>query len=759
MVFGQPAPPRLETISPWYKQYVTNRGSGLVRVPHSRPRGLALAPEPDGRFTAIGSVLAPEASRHLMPSGAVLWWLVRPDLPAQRRAELVALLRRTRLGVGLICAGPRDVTAWTGERVECGARLLNAGVEAAAVTVSWTITRDDKLVRTRRASLTLAPGAARGVLAPDAADLPPGEYRVTTVASLAGEAVDEVRGWLRVVDPAALRRTDRRVAVRGDRFVVGGKPVFLNGVNYWPRNVSGLEPSRFHSGWLLPHNYDPEVVEADLATMARLGLNLVSIQYANPQLARPLVDFLERCRHHRIWANLYTGSAGGLQGDPARDRALLEGARLPGNDTVAMYDLHWEPRLGAQADRRRWDGAWRDWLREQYGALERAEQAWGVAAPRDGGELSNPTDDQFATDGPHRVMVAAYRRFADDLISRAYGRVSRSLRRLDPETLLGVRTGYGGTGQAWPARVMAYDLTSGAAHLDFTSPEGYGMPGEWDKARRTGFITAYGKWAGHGKPVFWSEFGASIGAGGGTQASRAAQTLIWDSTLRLCADSGVAAAAGWWWPGGWRVDERSDFGVLEPDGTPREALLNAADWGKRIQAGLPPDRGTPLALCIDRDADARGLLGLWSRHDQEYVAARQAGRPVTVGTVASGTTTRTMPVETIGQGGPLKHANAEVTGLRALWPGGEARVENGVAIKAPAGAPVRIEVTLLNTGEAAWEACALQLGTERVPLPGVVPRFGRATVALTARSPATLTGRVVTAAGTAFGERVKVVVE
>lgn len=73
---------------------------------------------------------------------------------------------------------------------------------------------------------------------------------------------------------------------------------------------------------------------------------------------------------------------------------------------------------------------------------------------------------------------------------------------------------------------MGYDLISGAAHLDAISAEAYGMPATYPEARRTGFITAYGRYAGNGKPVCWLEFGASIGPRDGTARMRRNQSLL-----------------------------------------------------------------------------------------------------------------------------------------------------------------------------------------------------------------------------------------
>jgi hypothetical protein len=754
-------PPVWETFSPWYKQYETQRGGKTVRVPVARPRGATLAAETEGRFACIGPVTAPEATRYQLVSGGCLWWLPSTDLSADGRTALVEQLKRARRGVFLLNGGPQEPVLWHGEQPVFGARLLNtraAPVKAQLTSRVWSGSGTVTHIR----DISLAPGALRGTSTAlkvfEALPLPVGECTVTTTVEVDGEVADEVTGPLRIIDPEGLKHADRRVRAHGDRFEVGGKPIFLDGVNYWPRYVSGMEPGRYSRGWLLPQNYDAELVEADLAEMERLGLNLISLHYSDPAQGRCLVDFLLRCRRHGVYTNLYLGSANALGFQPDHDRALIDAARLAGNDTVAFYDLHWEPHFGDHAARRKWDSDWRAWIVEQYGSVAAAEAAWGMAAPIEDGQVTNPSDDQVSRDGPHRILVAAYRRFQDDLISRRYGRVCRSLKSMDPDTLLGARTGYGGTGHEWPARVMAYDLTSGAAHLDFVSPEGYGMSDDWAKARGMGFVTAYGKWAGAGKPVFWAEFGQSIGARGGNPAALATQAAIWDSTLHVCADSGAAADAGWWWPGGWRVDERSDYGVLSPDGTPRPALLRAAAWRKRLPA---PPPATQERLTIDRDADARALAGLWPAHEAEYLAAKARGADVVLVTAGTGTTTRTMPLVQVGDvpyagWGPLQYANAEVETMHVTWPGGSADVDNGGSVKLPAGVTASVEVHLLNSGEAAWSGCALTIGGKRVEMAADVPRFGRVTLAgVTLRAGQTIAARLTTAAGAPFGETLR----
>jgi len=767
-------PPVLETISPWYKQYEEIRQGERVRVPIARQRGLTAAAEAEGRYEAIGNLLDPAASRYLAANGASLFWLPSPNLAGTVRVELVQRLHEAAGRVGLLDGGAAEFAFFSGETVGLGARVLNASPSPVRAEVAWTIrSRGSQTVR-QSIAVEIGAGEKRDVTATLPSVSSTGEYEVETQLS-AGESVcDRIKGVFRVVDRPGARTAAKRLQVENGHFTYNGRRVFLNGVNYWPRSASGLEPSRYFDHWLTPRNYDPEVVEADLSILERLGFNFVSIQYMRAEQGRPLADFLERCRKHGIWAHISTNSASNLRLNPERDRALVEAAGLANNAAVFGYELALEPHMGLHAVRQPYDESWRAWVVEQYGSVEEAERDWGIRGPRnDQGELTNPLDEQLENDGPHRVMVAAYRRFADDLVSRTYGKAVRHLRDLDPGALFAVRTGWGGTGQFGNNRQMGYDLAAGAAHLDAICPEAYGMPAEFPEARRTGFITVYGLYAGNGKPVCWLEFGASVGADG-TARARRNQALLNETMMRVAEDSGAEGTVVWWYPGGWRVNERSDFGIMDPDGTPRESARAISDWGRKLQSEAPNTGGEVVTIRIDRDADARGLYGMWEKAGPEYVRAREANRPVRLTTAGSGTNTATMPLVQVGNvpytgRGPLKYANAEIARVRIEWAGGGKTVENGAQADLPAPGEYRLTVFLVNTGEAAWLPaagadkegdCVLRTSAGGLPVSLEVPRFGTtATGPLTIAVPeggAQLTGRMTALGRGSFGETLRI---
>jgi len=748
--------PVLETLSPSYKQYAVQREGQTLRIPYARPRGLSATPNPDGRFRAIGSLQSPLATWYLSTGGRLVIWLPWPSLPEPQRGQLVALLRAAAWRLYLLNAGPSNIVALPSEGVAAGARAINAGPSPVQASLVWSIADSTGTVAVdSRVALALEAGESRNVAAVNLGQLPSGDYTVTA-SLVAGEVeVDRIESPLRVFDPADRFQRDQRIVVANGAFATAnGRRLHLHGVNYWPRSHAALEADRFRQSWLMPENYDPDSIEADLTLLASMNFNLVSIQYHDagggfhPEAARSLVDFLDRCRNHGFWANVSIKAFLGFGAAPPAlyygqlriadpDIGMLLGAAfLPGNDRVFAYDMMAEPRLGAHNERLIFDGNWRTWIDDQYGSSASAERIWGFAAPRDArGQISNPLDSQIQDDGPWRVMVAAYRRFVDDQLSRAFGVAARLIRRASPGTLLSYRSGASavldgghnltgaGIGQLTN---MTYDTGTAAAHLDFLAPHAYLIPIPWPNGRGLGFSAAYTRYRSGGKPVYWSEYGIDTGANGERLAD---QQSICDSVMRLVDEDGSGGHAAWWMPGGWRVDEKSDFGILNPDGSPRPCGHVLAQWGASFAANPPAPGGRdPLPLTVDRDADARGDVGLALRWQKDYAQARQGGRYVYLRDAATGADTSTMPIIQVGNVpyagvGPLKYVNGELGGIHVRCAELDVVVENGSSLSVPEGIACDITPALVNTGSVAWLSTTQSSG-------GVVLRTSQGDLAL-----------------------------
>ena len=501
---------------------------------------------------------------------------------------------------------------------------------------------------------------------------------------------------------------DEVVRVEGSHFVVKGQRWYPHGMNYWPSSWGGREPNEFWQHWLSPALYDPEVVGRDLAVASELGMNSLSIQLNRPDQIPAVNDFLFQCRQNGIYVNLFLQGGHPLQPDLELLAIFLAEGRFAGNPAIWAYDIAWEPHLGEEGQRKRLDPDWQKWIEEQYGSIEEAENDWKFELRKENGGITTPTQNQILNPGPWNVMVAAYRRFLDDCISRRYGEVTRHIRRFDPTHLIGARTGYGGTGEMGIDFRMPFDLISGAKHLDFISPEGYGLSPDWEKARAAGFTTLYGRFAGNGKPVFWAEFGQSVHPHY-DEAAFALQKNIYDNMYRLVLDSSAQGSAGWWFPGGYRLGEDSDYGIIFPDLTPRPSAW-VLKWYAREITGQPTLRQPQAWITIDRDLHPRGYSQIRKRHEDEYVRLREEGRVVALRTPATGTTSATVPDIAVGNvpytgRNPHKYLNAEFNAvLFVLRDGSKLKITNGQTVKLPKGESVRLEISVGNTGEPVWLA-------------------------------------------------------
>ena len=504
--------PFIRTLSPAIQeQYINSAG---LQVPIARNRGIFSTGAVLGRYRVIGDVLAPAAT--LFESFGVIVWLPWPQLFEPQRAELVSALGNSSSGLYFFNAGADQLVWLPGEAITGLVNVVNEGSSAVQPTLQWSIASASSVTAQPAVPLSIsAIGYASVPLA--IGSLPIGDYTLTFRLMVGTKEVDRIDSPLRVLDATLTRQPGQKIKVVNGAFTTAaGEHVFLRGVNYWPRYVAGLYPGELNGqSWFEADLYDPDLVEADLSEIAALGFNLVNIQFSDTiggwrQEGRALIDFLERCRNHGIWVRIFlsateTNGAYNGQLSPNLDY-YLQSAYLPGNDRVFAYELLWEPMLGmhssggagelvkgvvtgVNAGRTLFDPEWNAWVNQQYGSLANAQQAWNFAAPLGStGQLTNPLDDQIQNDGPWRIMVAAYRRFLEDFLGRNIGVIARQIRRTDPDTLLTYRN--------WTTITAAhnsntgYDIGTGAAHLDFFSPERYYPELGWPDDRAFGLVTA-----------------------------------------------------------------------------------------------------------------------------------------------------------------------------------------------------------------------------------------------------------------------------
>ena len=203
--------------------------------------------------------------------------------------------------------------------------------------------------------------------------------------------------------------------------------------------------------------------------------------------------------------------------------------------------------------------------------------------------------------------------------------------------------------------------------------------------------------------MLWAEFGHNVWRAGTHGLAR--QRDMYMAFADMITRTGANGWAGWWFPGGYRVDEQSDYGIIAPDRRLRPAAELLRDCAANMKGATPSLPGP--AITVRRDEGTAGLAHLVDVHRDDFCAAWDRGELPAIRTPGTGTTSLTCPFT--GVGGvpyeapqPAEYLNAEIVLSR--------RDDGGVKVR------------LINTGEATWVRgdCALMVtdvaGERAVPL-------------------------------------------
>lgn len=733
-------PPVIESISPAYKVHTTraemikiveggitmplegtvtasmqrNMGLASNKLHSSRQIPLIYAMDSTGKRRGIGSHLY--LNTEGVYAGSIFGYtgFSQTDIEKTGKygmAMIADMIRRMIRGQFLANAGSEHFAYTTGEPVKLGAYITNLGKSDAKARVDFRIIADGKTLHNSHADLNAPAGSgvAQAFVQSHSPKLKKGEYTVLTTLSIDGIHVDEISHSMTVIDLNALSAKEIVTAKDGD-FYLNGEKWYALGMNYWPRYSTGRESSDYVLHWLSPEQYDPQAIEEDLMLAKSLGMNLLSIQYGTVTQARPLMDFLARAEKYGIKINIYIPGLHPLWQDFPMANKMITEAHLAQSSAFFAYDLGWEVHVGPYEARKSFDWQWQDWVVDQYGSIENAEKDWAYTANRVDGLITGPTDDQLIKDGDWRIYIAAYRRFWDDRFNRGYRTARENVKTLDPIHLIGARSGWGGLGGLWPATQLPIDLASGIKHLDFVSPEGYNISGDRRGFLKGGFDTAYARFVSRGKPVYWAEFGYPLfvgvlpekyKSGQGMDQERAAADY-YRSFLDMTYDVGANGSAGWWWPGGLRIDEKSDYGIINSDGTPRAAameFIKTADKYKASRSIPKPD----VYLTVDRDKHVSGYSGVYTESAFKWADVFLAGKLPGIKTEGTGTTSADTPLVAVGntpynKQNPLKYLNSEFNYLRVNG----VPIANNGRVSVGSGKAIYFEASLGNIGEASW---------------------------------------------------------
>jgi hypothetical protein len=660
--------PALETVSPYFAVYpittdvvlstpkdlaiaapVSINGSSNLAAIQPRPSGAGFDKGRDWRYQvllearssdgdyrgAVATLLVNDNKTH----GHGVWAAFTPTDPAfyaqpavrQLVTDVAAAVRR---GVFLKEGGSDHYTVFEDQPVRLGARVVTAptisgGNYAYKVTVAAPDARTPDYAR--QMHLPVRPDTVDGASETwRPRKWPDGGYVVTTELLEDEKVIDrlrhEVHAWRPSPEPSFIKARD-------GAFYLAGEPWKAHGVNYMPSSGIGVTDNELFEHWTSARAYDPEVIDRDLRRVQAMGLNAVSVfMYAEDAGGLNMLDFLRRCRDLGLHVNLSLRPGTPMRFEWEKVRGMIESHRLAQNDTVFAYDLAWEPSHGSTAEQQQtYRRLWRRWLDQRYGSVGKAEKAWGFSAARDvDGKVQVPTGKQLTEDGGWRKMVADYRLCLDGVLGQFYADARRLVRAVDSNHAVSFRMSVAGDPTANDPGTLFYDFYGLRDAVDVWAPEAYGRIGKWDRVKEGAFTQAYARLCDPRKPLVWAEVGFTAWDSSSQRTDAAKlefEAEYFRDFYRMMSPSGANGVFFWWYPGGYRYNERSDFGIINPDGTDRPAtkvIRDQAPFFLRARSPKPYDRWVE----IDRDADARGLYGIHQRVGGQFWELTEQGHHV-----------------------------------------------------------------------------------------------------------------------------------
>ncbi len=314
--------------------------------------------------------------------------------------------------------------------------------------------------------------------------------------------------------------------------------------------------------------------------------------------------------------------------------------------------------------------------------------------------LLGPADAELDSSAED-YQVNAFRRCIDTETATRFGQVVRSIKKLDPNHLISCRQGWGGNGSIIHSKYYPLEIYATAYHFDYLSPENYAFMYAVDSETILGsmsVIEAYCRWAGKGKPVVWSE-AAYIPMTDPDTAHNQEQVDYFDLFLDHMMTTQSDGVLFWWWPGGTRIDENSDFGVTDASGGLRPAGILMDDRSDEITSTRNHLSGSSTGT-ISLFEGAYGFPSIFSNHISEALSASSSNNRYILKGDGEGTTSDHTP-EMLG-GLPI-HFWAEITKIELkVEDGSWFEVRNSMVYAVEAGSEIEVRAEIINMGDATW---------------------------------------------------------
>ena len=555
---------------------------------------------------------------------------------------------------------------------------------------------------------------------------------------------------------------------------IDGKPVRFFGVNYMPSCNMANEDGMANEHYVSAASYDPDVIKTDLQRCRNMGLNAVSLfVYYEPSLSsNNILHLIRLCEHYGLYVNLtLRPHANPFDFSREEVKAMIEKWRLPALDVMVGYDIAWEryvgtyePCYGNRNGRKYFNDDWRFFLLNRYGSYENAEKQLGYPLPRDEeGNVVGLPDDMLREDGPYNKLVAAYRTCIDHAVRRAHIAACDYIRSLDPNHIIGARSGDASTIPLVDPGIYGYDYNATSAAFDYCSPESYALSDDWNSVRQGVFTAVYARYANPGNVVKWMEFGKSIWTGSNftpNTKNKEFQAEYYRRFFDMLIAGHSTGMFCWWYYGGYRIGENSDFGIVDPDGGIRPVTRVISEYAPKF-LNQPLLKAPDVTITIDRDLHSDGLRSVYRGVEDELFQAISEGMTVAFADGAAGTTSANVPLTEVGNidycGCSPKYLDGIITGL--LVNGRE--YANGAVVEAGAGEEITLQIGLQNTTACRW-LCegtgAVSLvaddGSFKLDIPCEMAKRDRVTLSVTLNNHSChVAARLIAADRGVFGDR------
>lgn len=674
-------------------------------------------------------------------------------------AVLSAALRLTA-PVLLLEGGTNEYIYLPGQELRCGAVILTHK-EADLSEYLIIITAGQQTITCTPSELPIVKSQGDFDIRGVTTDISAFSGEISVSLTKDGQQIDVLRHNVEQYTPKPIEECHFAQIQPGQNEIhINGMPVRFFGVNYMPTSNAGLETWQEFEHYVSAFAYDPEIIENDLRRIAEVGLNAVSIFFHyDPSIhSNNILHLTELCRKHGLYVMLsLRPHANPFDLDKAEVKEMISKYCFAQNDNIVGYDIAWEryvgtyePCYGNFSGRKSFDSAWRRFLIEHFSSYDEAERITGCVLPRDdNSNIIGLSDDQLRVDGVHTPLAAFYRRCIDHEVARAHIAARDYILSIDKNHLITARSGDASAIPLVDPGIYGYDYQALVPALDFLSPESYALSDETESLRQGIFTNLYTRYANQDAVVQWMEFGKSIWTGSNftdNHISLEFQASYYRSFFDMLLTGHTSGLYAWWWAGGFRVGEHSDFGIINPDGSDRPVTRVFREYAKKF-LNAPPLQRPSVFIPIDRDLHSDGIRSVYRDIEEELFSSLSAGKAVALTDDGMGKGSDNVSLVQTGNieedGISPKYLDSILINCVAILDDGSRHIlKSGDTLSAGKSNAVNLSLEWINCKSASWlfgdkegavslmslpESCH----TFSLPLYSDVPRHGRVSFHLT----------------------------